>query len=599
MVAHTRSARTARSARRLNAPRPALVESHADGTPRRVNRQDVAVVREEWRVVDRWWTEEPVAPPLLRPRARDRARTPSSTTTPTTGAWFTQRAVTPNLVRRRRTRFASVELPCRTSSCTRTPPTRSSTARRCRGARRARRRARLRRARAHRPRRRLRLARVRPRREASRRAADHRRRGDARRTALTSRCSARRGRATRTSAASSPTRTRARASRGRSATCCRPGRRSAFVERHAEGLVCLSGCARNGLAVVDANAAERLARAFPGAFYVELQRPYERGDASRNARLAELAEHLGVPTVATGDVHAHSPARARLQDALVAIKHRTSLDGCERERRGNHEAVLLAPQAMLERLPADAAAPHARARRPLRVRPDAGARLPLSRLLRRSRPRRSAAREDLRATLRRALRDPLAEPFARVRANGCDEELALIARLGLSGFFLLHWEVLELARECALEVRGPGSPAPCAAAGARPRLQRRLDRLLPDRPLARRSRRSRPVARPLPQRRDGRRARHRPRLPARHPREADRARHRALRPRARRARRDLRDLSQPRRDPRRRQGARAAVRRAGAARTRHRRLGRDPRRRRARRCARHACRARAGPRSAS
>ncbi len=25
-----------------------------------VNRQPVAVVREEWRVVDRWWTEEPV-----------------------------------------------------------------------------------------------------------------------------------------------------------------------------------------------------------------------------------------------------------------------------------------------------------------------------------------------------------------------------------------------------------------------------------------------------------------------------------------------------------------------------------------------------------
>jgi hypothetical protein len=49
------------SARRLNAPRPALVEPHADGAPRRVNRQDVALVREEWRVVDRWWTDEPVA----------------------------------------------------------------------------------------------------------------------------------------------------------------------------------------------------------------------------------------------------------------------------------------------------------------------------------------------------------------------------------------------------------------------------------------------------------------------------------------------------------------------------------------------------------
>jgi hypothetical protein len=26
-----------------------------------VNRQSVAIVREEWRVVDRWWTEEPVS----------------------------------------------------------------------------------------------------------------------------------------------------------------------------------------------------------------------------------------------------------------------------------------------------------------------------------------------------------------------------------------------------------------------------------------------------------------------------------------------------------------------------------------------------------
>ena len=60
MVTHTGSARTARSARRLNAPRPGARRGHADGTPRRVNRQDVAVVREEWRVVDRWWTEEPV-----------------------------------------------------------------------------------------------------------------------------------------------------------------------------------------------------------------------------------------------------------------------------------------------------------------------------------------------------------------------------------------------------------------------------------------------------------------------------------------------------------------------------------------------------------
>jgi hypothetical protein len=50
----------ASSARRLNAPLGVRVEAHVDGSPKRVNRSPVAVVREEWRVVDRWWTEEPV-----------------------------------------------------------------------------------------------------------------------------------------------------------------------------------------------------------------------------------------------------------------------------------------------------------------------------------------------------------------------------------------------------------------------------------------------------------------------------------------------------------------------------------------------------------
>jgi len=60
VVADSRAASAART-QRLNEPRPALVEERFDGTPRRVNRQGVEIVREEWRVLDRWWTEEPVA----------------------------------------------------------------------------------------------------------------------------------------------------------------------------------------------------------------------------------------------------------------------------------------------------------------------------------------------------------------------------------------------------------------------------------------------------------------------------------------------------------------------------------------------------------
>ncbi len=234
------------------------------------------------------------------------------------------------------------------------------------------------------------------------------------------------------------------------------GTTAAFVAQHAEGLVCLSGCARHGLAVGDPNAAARLAHAFPGAFYVELQRPYERGDARRNAALEELAATLGVPTVATGDVHSHHERRLRLQDALVAIRNRTSLDGCERERRGNRESVLLPPAEAAERLPAAAAA---------RTREVADrCTFDLTGELGYRYPDFSDGPDPADAQLRALCERAFAERYAganghkRLAHDRLDTELALIARLGLAGFFLLHWEVLELARACALEVRGAGSP---------------------------------------------------------------------------------------------------------------------------------------------
>ena len=49
-----------RPARRISEPQAALVVATGAGVPRLVNRQSVALVREEWRVVDRWWTDEPV-----------------------------------------------------------------------------------------------------------------------------------------------------------------------------------------------------------------------------------------------------------------------------------------------------------------------------------------------------------------------------------------------------------------------------------------------------------------------------------------------------------------------------------------------------------
>jgi error-prone DNA polymerase len=230
--------------------------------------------------------------------------------------------------------------------------------------------------------------------------------------------------------------------------------RAVLTELH-DGLVCLSGCARHGLAVRNPNGAAALARAFGRErFFVELQRPYERGDERRNAALRDLAEALRVRTVATGDAHAHHPRRAELQDVLVAIRHRSSLDGCEAERRGNREAVLMAQGEPAERFPNDRDAVERSGELAERLEFD------LTEDLGYRYPDFSESGEPAIRQLARVCDRAFEERYGKTSGHKrrarqrLDEELKLIDELGLAGFFLLHWEVLELARECALEVRG-------------------------------------------------------------------------------------------------------------------------------------------------
>jgi error-prone DNA polymerase len=231
------------------------------------------------------------------------------------------------------------------------------------------------------------------------------------------------------------------------------------LERRNEGLVCLSGCARNGLAVRNPNAAARLAQALGrDRFFVELQRPFERGDTRRNATFRELAEALGVATVATGDVHAHTRGRTSLQDVLVAVGNRTSLDGCEAERRGNRESFLRPPAEVADLFPHDRDAVARTAELAERLEFD------LTEDLGYRYPDFSENGEPAIVQLKRVCDETFATRYSgsnghkkKARAR-LDEELKLIDELGLAGFFLLHWEVLELARELAVEVRGRDSP---------------------------------------------------------------------------------------------------------------------------------------------
>ena len=236
------------------------------------------------------------------------------------------------------------------------------------------------------------------------------------------------------------------------------------VERCAAGLVCLSGCARDGAVAARieagdhpgaAAAARRLLRAFgPERFRIELQRPYWRHDRRRNKLLAELAERLGVPCVATGNVHAHARERIPLQDAMVAVRFRRTLDETEPGRRGNSSHVLAPPERMAERFREHPGAVEESGRLAERLAfdltADLGYRYPGS-----EDPDADSKLAELCRSLfegRYAGRRARAEALSRL-----DEELRVIRHLGLSGFFMLHRDLLELAREVAVEVRGPES----------------------------------------------------------------------------------------------------------------------------------------------
>jgi error-prone DNA polymerase len=242
-----------------------------------------------------------------------------------------------------------------------------------------------------------------------------------------------------------------------------------------QGLILLTGCRRSPLAAaLDSSVGEaealagRLVSAFgPGSVFVELQDNAVKGDAARNKALARLAGRLGLGVVATGNVHYHRPERHRLQDVLVSIRNRTTLDGAHGARRANRLFHLAEPWDMRHRFES---------------RPEA---LTNTLLI----AERCAAFDltedlgyefpDFEGSDRGGALETLAaiclDKISRLYVPGSAEqrdaeerlhtELSLVDLHGLAGFFLVYRDIMELAAEVARDVRGD---APRARSGLPP-----------------------------------------------------------------------------------------------------------------------------------
>ena len=119
-----------------------------------------------------------------------------------------------------------------------------------------------------------------------------------------------------------------------------------LLPEHAQGLVLLTGCAHGPAprALVEGRHAEavRLVREYQEWFggenvFIEVQQNLVRGDTRRVRLLAGLGREMGVPLVATNNAHYHVRDRHRLQDCMVAVRNRLSLEASHRERRANAE----------------------------------------------------------------------------------------------------------------------------------------------------------------------------------------------------------------------------------------------------------------------
>ena len=238
----------------------------------------------------------------------------------------------------------------------------------------------------------------------------------------------------------------------------------ALLAEHADGLMLLSG-GRNGplsrlVLAGDRAAARELLGSYREWFgadsvYVELQRNFLHGDRERNRELVSLAREVDARLVATNDVHYHVPERHRLQQALVAAKHNTTLDQALRHLHPNCH-LHLKSEAEMAQLFADLPEALDNSQRiaaqcSFRLDADLGYTLPQPLV-----PEGYTTESYLRRLCDEAAVRRYGSLNRQVEAR-LDEEFGLIQRHQLAGFLLLYREIVRLARRI-MEERGLVEP---------------------------------------------------------------------------------------------------------------------------------------------
>ncbi len=236
-------------------------------------------------------------------------------------------------------------------------------------------------------------------------------------------------------------------------TSSRVGRGRTLNVRQAAGHNRLAACApRNS-----ANHAQVLIDAFGREnVYVELQRHFIRGEERANNALIDLASEFGLPLLATNGVRYATSRGREVLDVFTCIREHTHLDAAGKLLMQNAERHLKSDREMRELfrdLPETITNTERLADRLDFSLENIGYAFPDYPV---------PVGHDMNSFLRTITWFGAQQRYEAISMKvrrQIEEELALIQKLGFSGYFLIVWDIVNFCRENNIMVQGRGSAA--------------------------------------------------------------------------------------------------------------------------------------------
>ncbi len=240
-----------------------------------------------------------------------------------------------------------------------------------------------------------------------------------------------------------------------------------FLARHAEGLICSSGCMSAEVPrLLEQGQVEAARKTLDWYyevfgkehFFLELQQHDIPQLETINKHLLDLGHRYEAQFIATNDVHYINPEDARLQDILLAIQTGTLLSDPERMRMTDPSYYLRTPEEM-SRLFAEVPAALANT---LLVAERCKVDLSVDKY---RLPRFEVPEGDTPETYLRRLCEEGARRRYAERADSeevqtrLDYELGVIHKMGFDAYFLIVWDLCRFARERGIWYNARGSAA--------------------------------------------------------------------------------------------------------------------------------------------